>query len=67
MKLVVAGMVRLFKERCVAMWSGRNGGRRCRFMELMIWTIASAVVLFGVALLLHVRKEAKDAHGKERK
>jgi hypothetical protein len=35
-------------------------------MEFLTWVTAGAVVLMGVAFLLHIGKEAKDAHGSTR-
>lgn len=36
-------------------------------MDLLTYVIAGAVVLIGVAFLMHIRKDAKDAHGATRK
>lgn len=36
-------------------------------MTIFNWVVTIAFVLFGVAMLLHIRKEATDAHGKNRK
>lgn len=34
--------------------------------QLEFWILGGAVILIAVAFLLHIRKEAQDAHGKTR-
>lgn len=35
-------------------------------LSLVEWVLVGAFLLHAVAMLLHVRKEPKDAHGKNR-
>ena len=35
-------------------------------MTVFDWTVTGAIVLLGIAMLAHIAKEAKDAHGKTR-
>jgi hypothetical protein len=37
------------------------------YMNLLTFTTAGAVILMGIAILMHVRKEPAEAHGKKRK
>lgn len=41
-------------------------GKGVFFMDLLIWADTLAILLIGVAVLLHIRKEPKEAHGKTR-
>ena len=36
-------------------------------MSLLDWVQCGAILLLAVAMLMHVSKEAKDAHGRTRK
>lgn len=36
-------------------------------LEQMLMIVAASTALMGVALLMHIRKEPSDAHGKSRK
>lgn len=36
-------------------------------MTVFEYFLAGAIVIFGIAILLHIRKEPSDAHGKNRK
>ena len=43
-----------------------RGGECIMDLTTFVYVIAGAVVIFGIAFILHIRKEPQDAHGVNR-